>query len=77
MNHAEVELEAESVAYLVCRRNGVTPKSRTYLSNFIKQDTGTDQLDLYQVMRAAGSVETILGLTANTKFEKPPKGEPQ
>lgn len=73
MSHADVELEAESVAYLVCRRNGVTPKSQTYLSNFIGQNTDAGQLDLYQIMRAAGQVETILGLTAHTKFEKPGK----
>jgi hypothetical protein len=76
LTHAEVELEAESVAYLVCHRSGVKPKSQIYLSNFINQDTGTDQLDLYKIMHAAGQVETILGLTANTKFEKPEKGEP-
>ncbi len=72
---AGAELEAESVAYLVCHRNGVKPKSQTYLSNFITQNTGIDQLDLYQIMRAAGQVETILGLTAHTKFEKPQKAK--
>ncbi len=73
LDHAGVELEAESVAYLVCRRNGVTPKSQTYLSSFVSQSTDAGQLDIYQIMRAAGQVETTLGLTAHTKFEKPPK----
>ena len=73
MTHAEVEIEAESIAYLVCRRNGVTPKSQTYLSGFIDHDFNADQLDLYQIMRAAGQVEGLLGLTMNTKFETPPQ----
>lgn len=61
------EIEAESVAYLVCSRNEVTPKSQTYLSKLVTQDTTIDNLDVYQVMRAAGQVEAILGLTISIK----------
>lgn len=71
MSHAQHEIEAESVAYLVCARNGVTSKSETYLSNYIEKNTTVDHLDLYQVMRAAGQVEALLGLTAHTKYDKP------
>lgn len=71
MTHAQRELEAESVADLVCARNGVTSKSETYLVNYVAQNTTVDQLDLYQVMRAAGQVETLLGLTTHTKYDKP------
>lgn len=70
-NHIQRELEAESVAYLVCARNGVTSKSETYLANYVKQNTTVDEIDLYQVMRAAGQVETLLSLTAHTKYDKP------
>jgi hypothetical protein len=63
--HALAELEAESVAYVVCRRNGIEPKSETYLSKFVNDDTTTDNLDIYQIMRAAGQVETLLELTAS------------
>jgi hypothetical protein len=28
-----------------------------------------DQIDVYQVMRAAGQVEALLGLTEHTRFE--------
>ena len=69
MSHAEVELEAESVAYLVCERNGVKSKSQSYLSNFVESDTKVEDIDLYQVMRAAGQVETILHLGSRTKFK--------
>ena len=69
MTHTEVEIEAESVAYLVCERNGVKAKSESYLSHFVKDGVKTDNLDLYQITRAAGQVETILKLTKHTKFQ--------
>lgn len=67
---AQRELEAESVAYLVCARNGVTSRSETYLANYVKQNTTVGEIDLYLVMRAAGQVETLLGLTTPTKYDK-------
>jgi hypothetical protein len=69
---AQRELEAESVAYLVCERNGVSVKSETYLSTYVTKNSTLGELDLYQVMRAAGQVEAMLGLTAHTKYDKPP-----
>ncbi|HWQ93608.1 MAG TPA: ImmA/IrrE family metallo-endopeptidase [Clostridia bacterium] len=77
ITHTQRELEAESVAFLVCKRNGVTSKSETYLANFVQQNTTVEHLDLYQVMRAAGQVESTLGLTAHTKYEKPAQLSPQ
>jgi len=68
---AQQEFEAESVAYLVCERNGVHSKSKTYLANYVKPNTAIDHLDIYQVMRAAGQVETPLGLAAHMKYDKP------
>ena len=71
LSHAQEELEAESLAYLVCARNGVTSKSEVYLKTYVTQHTTIDDVDLYQIMRAAGQVETLLGLTAHTKYDKP------
>jgi hypothetical protein len=70
-DHWLKELEAESVAYVVCRRNGVAPMSETYLANFVNQDTTTDDLDIYRIMRAAGRIEHLLGLTAQVTFTGP------
>ena len=67
----QLELEAESVAYIVCRRNGIAPKSQTYLSGFVRSNTSVDHVDVYQVMRAAGQVELALGLAERIKFGKP------
>ncbi len=68
------ELEAESVSFLVCARNGVHSKAESYLANFVKTNTTTDSIDLYQVMRAAGQVETLLDLTSHTSCA-PVKGQ--
>jgi hypothetical protein len=71
MNHTQWELEAESVAYLVCARNGVNSKSETYLYNHVSRNTTISDIDLYQIMRAAGQAENMLGLTAHTKYDTP------
>jgi hypothetical protein len=70
-DHAIRELEAESVAYIVCRRNEIAPRSETYLTSFVEADTSVDDLDLYEILRAAGQVETALGLSLTTRYEKP------
>jgi hypothetical protein len=71
MEHTQRELEAESVSFLVCARNGVTSESETYLAHFVEKNTTVEDVDIYQVMRAAGQVETLLGLPAHTRFDKP------
>lgn len=68
-DHRQAELEAESVAYLVCARNGVQSASETYLKDYVRDNTTIDQIDVYQVMRAAGQVEALLGLAEHTRFE--------
>src|SRR5262249_1129474 len=62
------ELEAESGAFIVCKRNDVTSKSEAYLANFVSQNSTVDDLDIYQVMRAAGQVETLLGIGAHSRL---------
>ncbi len=69
--HSQRELEAESVAYLVCARNGVESKSQTYLANYVKQHETVESLDLYQILRVSGQIETCLGLTWHTRYEAP------
>jgi hypothetical protein len=71
MDRGQMELEAESVAYIVCARNGITSASETYLKDYVEENTTVDHVDIYQVMRAAGQAEGWLGLSAHTKFERP------
>lgn len=63
------EIEAESVAYTVCGRNSVTPASEAYLANYVRGGLTVDDIDVYQVMHAAGQVEALLGLAEHSKFE--------
>ncbi len=70
-NQTKQELEAESVAYIVCARSGITSKSESYLTNYVNENTTVDNIDIYRVMRAAGQVETLLGLITHTKYNKP------
>lgn len=71
LTNSQKELEAESVAYIVCARNGVASESQTYLARYVEQHTTIDDIDLYRIMDAAGAIERLLGLTAHTRFEKP------
>ncbi len=71
------EVEAESVAYIVCKRNGVEPKSQTYLSGFINKRTTFEGIAVYQIMRAAGRIEALLELATATKFDGPSRNEYQ
>lgn len=73
LRHSEVEIEAETTAFLICERNGIRSKSESYLANFVDTEFKAENIDLYQVMRAAGQVETLLDLTTHTKFDKPKK----
>jgi hypothetical protein len=54
---AQVELEAEAVAYLVCQRNKVETKSREYLNTLI-QDADLTGVSMYAIYEAANRVES-------------------
>lgn len=66
------EVEAESVAYLVCKRNGLEPDSDKYLSQF-QTNESIPKMEVYQIMRAAGQIEQLLGLGSKTQFDKQDK----
>lgn len=68
LSHEQMELEAESVAYLACGRNGVECESKIYLADYVKKHTTVEDIDVYQIMRAAGQIETLLKLTTHTSF---------
>jgi hypothetical protein len=71
MDHAQRKRESESVSYVVCTRNGVRWESETYLANFVAKNTSIDDIDLCQVMPAAGQVESLLGLAGHTRYNAP------
>jgi IrrE N-terminal-like domain len=63
------ELEAESVAYLVCKRSHVETNSEAYLSDYTMRNSLLTDLDIYQVMRAAGQVEALLEIGGRSTFK--------
>ncbi len=56
-----MEVEAETTAYVVAKRAGLTPKSESYLANF---QGALEDLNLFGVTRAANAVETAMGISA-------------
>ncbi len=48
-------------AWLVAERNGVTPRSESYLAG---SQGAIPDIDLHAVMRAADAVETAIGISA-------------
>tara|TARA_R110002074_G_scaffold255653_2_gene428084 strand:- start:47 stop:1174 length:1128 start_codon:yes stop_codon:yes gene_type:complete len=60
--HALMEVEAEMVAYLVAMRNGLKPRSESYLANY---KGAFEDLNLYAVTRAANAVETAMGIASH------------
>lgn len=56
---ARREVEAETVAWLVAKRSGISPRSESYLDRYKE---GFENLDLHAVMQAAGRIEQLLRL---------------
>lgn len=65
--HRVREIEAESVAYLVCCRNGVEVRSQKYLNDYISDGESSEDLDLYAITRAAGQIERLLQLSKSAQ----------
>ncbi|MCX7092687.1 MAG: hypothetical protein NTY50_04460 [Methylobacter sp.] len=68
-NNNTMELEAESVCYIVCHRNHVKPNSEVYLTNFVNDELQVEDMDLHTLLKAAGQIETILDLVEHTSFK--------
>lgn len=62
------EIEAEAVAYMVCKRNGVEVRSQRYLSEYVSDEDSSETLDLYTITKAAGHVERLLHLSARMEW---------
>ena len=68
------QAEAEMVAHIVLRRNGVDAKPVNHEPAPENWSTNIDQADLYKVMRAAGHVESFLKLSSVPIRSSPPEG---
>lgn len=61
-SHDMREVEAETAAYIVAHRNGMMPRSESYLDRYKGSFAA---LDLHAVMRAANRIETAIGEPAS------------
>lgn len=59
LEHHVREFEAESVAYLVCRRLGLDCPAASYLAGYVKQREDVPSISLDLVMKAAGLIESM------------------
>jgi hypothetical protein len=59
LTEAVTEIEAESVAYVVCRRAGVETRSAEYLSGYVEDNSEIDAISLDLVSRVAGRLEEM------------------
>ena len=59
LEHQVREFEAESVAYMVCARLGISNPSEQYLAGYLGQQKETPHISLDCVMKAAGLIESM------------------
>ena len=59
VSEAVAELEAESVAHIVCSRAGLRTRSAEYLSSFVEDSEDLDAISLDLISRAAGKLEEM------------------
>ena len=59
LSEAVAEIEAESVAHVVCRRAGLRTGSVEYLSSFVEDSEDLDAISLDLISRVAGRLEDM------------------
>lgn len=59
LDHQAEEFEAESVAYLVCKRLGIETPSEQYLAGYMKGNSEVPNISVDVVMKAAGLIEQM------------------
>jgi hypothetical protein len=59
LSNESVEVEAESISYLVCKRMGLQTTSEIYLSNYIKQNTEIPSISFDVILTVAGYIEQL------------------
>lgn len=53
------EIEAESISYLVCGRNGLKTSSDAYLSNYVKENKQMPILSMEVMLTVSGYIESL------------------
>lgn len=58
--HSLMEVEAETVAYVVAKRANLSPRSESYLASYKES---LEDLDIYRVLACANKIERLMGLS--------------
>lgn len=58
LSHAQREIEAEAVCWLVCQRRGIEPNAPEYLRNLVHQHPVLDAVSLWTIVQAANRIES-------------------
>jgi hypothetical protein len=59
VSHAVAEIEAEAVAYILCKRAGLKTRSDEYLSTFLADSSEFENVSIDLISRVAGRVEEM------------------
>lgn len=59
VSHAVAELEAEAVAFIVCKRAGLKTQSPQYVAAFIEDSSEFENISLDLISRVAGRIEDM------------------
>ena len=59
LNETTVEIEAESVSFLVCKRLGLQTTSEAYLSNYIKDHKSIPPISFDTILTVSGYIEQM------------------
>lgn len=60
LSHSQREFEAETTAWLVCRRAGVTPSSDFYLAGYTDSEGNIPNINITFVLLAVGEIEHMI-----------------
>ncbi len=65
-----IEIEAESVSYLVCKRLGVKTTSSSYLANYIRKDKEMPKISLNTILTVSNYIEQMGKANFKSKSKK-------
>jgi len=76
MTHPIREIEAESVAHLVCSRTELKKPSEKYLAGYVDPDAEMPDISLECIMKTAGLIERMAKRLLSLR-EQPPPPQPK
>lgn len=76
LSQSQMEFEAESVSFLVCRRHGLDLRSEAYLRGFIEEHGEIPAISVQRILKAANAILDMGGSQAREGREDIPPSSP-